>query len=88
MELMEWADKGACQNVEQTIFYPESHDKNAYNEARAVCAQCIVRLECLDYALRNKELDGCWGGTSPQQRRRMLRSGLYRNGLNLPPEAA
>jgi hypothetical protein len=34
-------------------------------------AECPVREECLEYALRNKEEHGIWGGASERQRRKM-----------------
>jgi hypothetical protein len=40
--------------------------------ARAICARCPVRVECLDYALEvGDPLLGVWGGTSKLERRRM-----------------
>lgn len=44
-----------------------------YDEARAVCDACPVRLDCLDYALRAKERFGMWGGLTPLERLRIER---------------
>jgi WhiB family redox-sensing transcriptional regulator len=45
--------------------------------ARAVCARCTVRAECLDYALTTRVcgelIDGVWGGTSKNERRIIIR---------------
>lgn len=41
---------------------------------RAVCARCAVREPCLAYAVENMIDHGVWGGTSPQERRRMRRN--------------
>ena len=38
--------------------------------AVAVCAGCVVRAECLDYAIREQEETGVWGGLSGNQRKR------------------
>jgi len=38
-----------------------------YAVAKAVCSQCPVRKECLDYGIN--ETWGCWGGTTPQERK-------------------
>jgi WhiB family redox-sensing transcriptional regulator len=35
---------------------------------------CPVRADCLDYALRNGEYNGVWGGESERSRRRMRRA--------------
>jgi WhiB family transcriptional regulator, redox-sensing transcriptional regulator len=42
-------------------------------QARAICAQCEVQGECLEFALRHPEETefGVWGGTTPGQRRRL-----------------
>ncbi|TMK81786.1 MAG: WhiB family transcriptional regulator, partial [Actinobacteria bacterium] len=42
-------------------------------EALSICATCPVRAQCLDYAIRNRETYGIWGGTTPDQRRRIRR---------------
>jgi WhiB family redox-sensing transcriptional regulator len=35
---------------------------------RAICAGCLVRAECLQFAMDDEELVGVWGGTTPTQR--------------------
>jgi hypothetical protein len=43
--------------------------------ARAVCSGCQVRAECLDYAIRNSEAHGVWGGLTPRERDELRRRG-------------
>lgn len=38
------------------------------DEAKAVCATCPVRPECLQDALDRKETSGIWGGLDPSER--------------------
>ena len=38
-----------------------------------MCSSDLVRLECLEYALRNQEKFGIWGGLSERERRRLRR---------------
>ena len=45
----------------------------AQREARAVCATCPVRLECLADALDNRMDFGVWGGMTERERRALLR---------------
>jgi len=54
------------------LFFPERGDST--EPAKAVCARCLVRAECLAYALAEHIQHGIWGGTSERERRR-LRSG-------------
>ena len=42
-------------------------------EAKRICADCPVRIECLNYALRRDERYGVWGGMSERERRRLKR---------------
>jgi len=37
-------------------------------EAKAICAGCQVRYECLAFALRTHQAHGVWGGLSEQER--------------------
>jgi WhiB family redox-sensing transcriptional regulator len=41
--------------------------------ARAVCADCGVRKECLEFALTTNQDCGVWGGTSEEERRDIRR---------------
>ena len=41
--------------------------------AKAVCATCVVREACLEFALTNREHDGVWGGATERERRRIVR---------------
>lgn len=69
---MPWRKNAACLNVDPALFFPGRGE--SCKEAKAVCAECRVRQECLDYALDDRELWGIWGGTSEKERR-LLRRG-------------
>jgi WhiB family redox-sensing transcriptional regulator len=69
LQPLEWQTHARCAEVEPEIFFPERGGSS--KAARMVCAQCSVRLECLEYALNNKEQFGIWGGTSERERRRL-----------------
>ncbi|HEV3354445.1 MAG TPA: WhiB family transcriptional regulator [Acidimicrobiales bacterium] len=66
-----WTDSAACRGTDTEIFYPANAEEEA--EALSICATCPVRAQCLDYAIRNRETYGIWGGTTPEQRRRIRR---------------
>lgn len=65
-----WMALAKCKNTEPSLFF--SHDEVRVREAQQVCATCPVRLACLACALDNNLSDGVWGGTSEQERRRVV----------------
>lgn len=64
-----WADEALCAQTDPESFFPEKGGST--KEAKATCAECLVRAECLDYALANDERFGVWGGLSERERRRL-----------------
>jgi WhiB family redox-sensing transcriptional regulator len=66
-----WRAFSNCLDVDPDLFFPERGASQ--KEAKAVCQGCIVRKECLEYALDNDERFGIWGGFSERQRRRLKR---------------
>jgi len=62
-----------CQSAPDVFFPEDDGVKGAITYARQLCAECPVAMLCLEYALDNAELIGVWGGTSPNERKRMLR---------------
>ena len=69
---IQWRELGACRGLDPTIFYPDEGNEDAA-EAKAVCAECGVRVACLEYALATREKVGVWGGATERERRRMIR---------------
>jgi len=46
---------------------PEPDRAARLDAARAVCAECPVRLECLAYALRTRPTAALWAGLTPAE---------------------
>lgn len=67
----DWKDDANCFGVDPELFFPESGD-NA-ETAKEVCRACVVRGECLEYALQNGERIGIWGGLGEKSRLRIRR---------------
>lgn len=67
-----WQSRAACLASSPSLFFADSSGEGS-DQAIAVCADCPVRAECLQYALDNNETLGVWGGTTPRQRTRMRR---------------
>ncbi len=63
-----WRTQGHCLQADPEIFFPYPAQDPA--PALAVCASCPVQGPCLAVAL-DAGSDGVWGGTVPDERRRM-----------------
>ncbi len=66
-----WQDFANCLGVDPDLFFPERGAST--REAKEVCQGCVVREDCLEYALQNGEKVGIWGGRSERERRRIRR---------------
>jgi WhiB family transcriptional regulator, redox-sensing transcriptional regulator len=72
----DWWRSAACQEADPELFFPvAAHGPGAREVARAkaVCAACRVRRQCLQYALATHQLHGVWGGTSEDERQLQAR---------------
>ena len=73
-----WQDRAACKGPQSRVFFPPSHlerkDEREAREqrAKAICATCPVRIECLDYAIEIREPHGIWGGLNELERKAVL----------------
>jgi WhiB family redox-sensing transcriptional regulator len=67
-----WQDQANCMGVDPDLFFPERGAST--REAKEVCRGCVVREDCLEYALANGEKFGIWGGMSERERRRIRRA--------------
>lgn len=68
-----WMRRALCARRGQALFFVARG--GSVKPAKALCGACVVREQCLDYALDNPDLQGVWGGTSEQERRAMRVSG-------------
>ena len=66
-----WQERALCAETDPEAFFPEKGGST--REAKRICAQCEVRVECLEYALESDERFGIWGGLSERERRRLQR---------------
>ena len=73
-----WHLKAACRGPESELFFPPSFPERREereareDKAKAICGDCGVRPECLDFALRVREPHGIWGGLTEAERRRLM----------------
>ncbi len=66
-----WQELANCLGVDPDLFFPERGAST--REAKEVCRGCVVREDCLEFALANGEKFGIWGGLSERERRRIRR---------------
>jgi WhiB family redox-sensing transcriptional regulator len=67
----QWRSMAACRSADPDLFFPISSSGQSMAqeaEAKAICAGCRVRRECLAFALRTHQAHGVWGGMSEQER--------------------
>ena len=82
-EAAHWTGRGACREpgTDPELFFPvgetglEAHRQ--VTAAKAVCARCPVTERCRDWAVQTGESHGIWGGTTPDERRRLRRRRLH-----------
>lgn len=65
---------GACLGLDPDLFFPARGEDTS--EAKAVCRECAVQGECLEWSIAHGEKFGIWGGASERERRKLRRSGL------------
>ncbi|HSZ42506.1 MAG TPA: WhiB family transcriptional regulator [Trebonia sp.] len=67
-----WRSRAACRFTESELFFPDADSGQSLlqvTQARAICAGCAVRRECLAFAVRTHQSHGIWGGLTEQERR-------------------
>jgi WhiB family transcriptional regulator, redox-sensing transcriptional regulator len=68
---MPWEESAVCGRYDPEIFFGAT--SNDERRAKAICATCPVRLECLASALSARVEFGVWGGLNERERRTLLR---------------
>jgi WhiB family redox-sensing transcriptional regulator len=74
----DWPQHAACAGQQGSLFYPPVRGERKAariareRQAKAVCASCTVRSDCLNTAIANGERYGIWGGLTDVERRRLL----------------
>lgn len=75
---LSWQEDALCAQTDANLWFPE-RGENTAPLAKAICAECPVRIQCLNYALDNEERFGIWGGLAPRELialRRKRREGM------------
>ncbi len=73
-----WQLRAACKGPHAAVFFPPAHAERKEEKlgreqrAKAICASCVVRRDCLDYAITIREPHGIWGGLNETERKQIL----------------
>jgi WhiB family transcriptional regulator, redox-sensing transcriptional regulator len=67
-----WKRDALCLEYPSVDFFPGA-GKSA-QPAQRVCGRCLVREECLAYAVAEGITEGVWGGLTGPQRRRVSKA--------------
>ncbi|MER6942529.1 WhiB family transcriptional regulator [Nonomuraea sp. NPDC000554] len=90
-----WQDDAQCRGEDLILFFGPDAERQPERDvrerkAKALCAQCPVRNECLNYALDRPEKYGTWGGRNPDERetdrRRISRRASYHRAKPEPEQ--
>ena len=79
LTVTDWRELSACRDSDPEIFFPIGTTGPAIQQiskAKAICAQCSVKEECLQYALESNQESGVWGGYAEDERRRLRKRWL------------
>lgn len=69
-----WVALANCRGSDPEIFYPPRFaGRNANVAAKAICAECLVVEECLEYGLVIGDKFGIYGGKTERERRAIRR---------------
>jgi len=71
-----WWRLAACRSADPDLFFPVSAAGPALEQAmaaKAICAGCPVRRECLTYATITRQQHGIWGGMTEEERHAAFR---------------
>ncbi len=73
----DWQLRASCRSMPDNAFFHPDGERGAdralrEQQAKAVCAECPVRRECLAHALTAREPYGIWGGLGETERHRLL----------------
>lgn len=70
----DWVEQGLCREMVQngeadpSWWFPTSNkEMRTVNMAKAICGRCVVKDECLAWAVQHEDF-GIWGGAGPRQR--------------------
>ncbi len=84
---LDWVHRARCRDEDPELFFPIGTAGPAATQiaaAKAICMQCEVRMECLEWAMATCQDAGVWGGLSEEERRALRRARRRGEGARVP----
>lgn len=78
----DWFSLGECNGLPTRWFFPERGE--SVREVKNICKRCVIKTDCLEFAMANDIQHGMWGGTSERERKSLRRRRKMQNGQNQP----
>lgn len=84
LPVRDWLPLAACRTADPELFFPDdSGTPGVDRQALSFCTGCLVRSECLAYALDNGIADGIWGGLTETERDAPSQPSLCASGMHV-----
>lgn len=75
----DWRELASCLDSDPEVFFPDTYPGvSDWDTPRKICARCPVREDCLQFAIRNKETAGMFGGLTVDERKQIRRGSAKR----------
>jgi WhiB family transcriptional regulator, redox-sensing transcriptional regulator len=73
----EWQSSARCTGLDSNLFFSPDGERgeariHRQNRAKEICANCPVRYQCGDFAIRTQQPFGIWGGMTEMERSPVL----------------
>lgn len=69
----DWRQRANCKEIpDPDVFFPIGTTGTALDQieqAKAICRQCNVQHDCLEWAIATHQESGVWGGLSEDERK-------------------
>ncbi len=85
MTMLPFSNDAACLGSDTNQFFISTGESS--KPAKAICKDCKVRKECLDWAIKYKITFGVWGGKTVRERRKITKE-LVATGVKSVGEVA
>lgn len=71
-----WLTEARCRTEDPELFFPVGNTGPAVDQieqAKTICRECKVVNHCLEYAIKENQDNGVWGGLSEDERKSLKR---------------